>query len=232
MPDHESEPRAFIADLTLADLAVETHSDGIELWPRDPETNAYSECSAYLDHADVVRLHAYLAGWLAVRPRGRQNERKARMSGRKPDIMDVAPEFRGGHINATRLCEYLDDAIRNWRAWRDDPRANRPEDRDMARFYIDAFQSVRTTVFGETLPDPDAPDPDAPENRAARRIREFAAKLSEEVRKARLVRAGMERDVDSVSPSPVTFDDLPEGERQNWLDVAAVALKLRDAEGE
>lgn len=47
--------------------------------------------------------------------------------------------------------EYLDGCIRYWRNQRD----NASERRDikvMATYYIDAFQSVRTSLFGELLP--------------------------------------------------------------------------------
>jgi hypothetical protein len=55
---------------------------------------------------------------------------------------------------------YLDDAICNWRTFREKAEANAKvkataqtsEDILIAHCYIDAFQSVRTTVFGETLP--------------------------------------------------------------------------------
>lgn len=49
--------------------------------------------------------------------------------------------------------DYLDNAIRAWRTQRD--RAHGPEgdtaQRIMAEHYVDAFQSVRTSLFGETL---------------------------------------------------------------------------------
>lgn len=41
---------------------------------------------------------------------------------------------------------YLDEAIQYWRI------QHRQEHREMAQYYIDAFQSVRTSLFGETLP--------------------------------------------------------------------------------
>lgn len=41
---------------------------------------------------------------------------------------------------------YLDNAIINWRKQRDE------ENNDIAQYYIDAFQSVRVSVFGELLP--------------------------------------------------------------------------------
>jgi len=57
------------------------------------------------------------------------------------------------------LRDYLDDAITKWRARREqveaeaEVKATTQTDEDLlvARCYIDAFQSVRTTVFGSTL---------------------------------------------------------------------------------
>ncbi len=46
--------------------------------------------------------------------------------------------------------DYLDDAIRHWRKKRDN--ATTDEDKLMAVCYVDAFQSVRVSVFGELLP--------------------------------------------------------------------------------
>ena len=46
--------------------------------------------------------------------------------------------------------KYLDKCIILWREKRDN--AEDEEHRIMAVYYIDAFQSVRTTIFGETLP--------------------------------------------------------------------------------
>jgi hypothetical protein len=45
--------------------------------------------------------------------------------------------------------DYLDNAIRVWRRNRDNSRPG--PDLEMAQHYIDAFQSVRTSLFGETL---------------------------------------------------------------------------------
>jgi hypothetical protein len=45
---------------------------------------------------------------------------------------------------------YLDGAIRHWRGLRDrQPEALREE--CMAAYYVDAFQSVRVSLFGERL---------------------------------------------------------------------------------
>jgi len=44
--------------------------------------------------------------------------------------------------------KYLDKCIRYWRKKRD----GRGEEAVMAVYYIDAFQSVRTSLFGELLP--------------------------------------------------------------------------------
>ena len=58
--------------------------------------------------------------------------------------------------------EYLDDAITKWRAKRKQAEAQALADEAalippsegilVARCYVDAFQSVRVSVFGETLP--------------------------------------------------------------------------------
>lgn len=53
---------------------------------------------------------------------------------------------------------YLDAAVREWRMRRD--RASSVAEEDMAAAHIDAFQSVRSSLFGERLPlvSPDHPD--------------------------------------------------------------------------
>lgn len=48
------------------------------------------------------------------------------------------------------LQEYLDEAIRSWR--KNKSKAKTDEDILIATCYIDAFQSVRVSVFGSTLP--------------------------------------------------------------------------------
>jgi hypothetical protein len=53
--------------------------------------------------------------------------------------------------------DYLDGNIRAWRNWRrtpDDPR------RGMAMYYVDAYQSVRASLFGEILPEEKDDDTD------------------------------------------------------------------------
>ena len=50
---------------------------------------------------------------------------------------------------------YLDNAIRNWRQTRDVPDlldGDNVKEYVMACHYIDAFQSVRMSLFGELLP--------------------------------------------------------------------------------
>ena len=49
------------------------------------------------------------------------------------------------------VMDYLDASIRAWRVKRDNT-ANNLGDRAMAEHYVDAYQSVRTSLFGETLP--------------------------------------------------------------------------------
>jgi len=44
--------------------------------------------------------------------------------------------------------DYLDGAIRNWRKIRDESVV----DSHIAPYYVDAFQSVRVSLFGEMLP--------------------------------------------------------------------------------
>lgn len=47
------------------------------------------------------------------------------------------------------LHEYLDDAIRKWRDLKENPTEAIPA--EIAACYVDAFQSVRASVFGSTL---------------------------------------------------------------------------------
>lgn len=57
-------------------------------------------------------------------------------------------------VDPDKLLEYLDDAITRWRKERDKFSANdRPiaQGRRMAACYVDAYQSVRMSVFGELL---------------------------------------------------------------------------------
>ena len=49
-------------------------------------------------------------------------------------------------IYTEKLREYLDDAIEHWRSIRD-------HNSIKCDMYIDAFQSVRTSMLGETLPE-------------------------------------------------------------------------------
>lgn len=53
------------------------------------------------------------------------------------------------------ILAYLDEAIDNWRELRDGPDIDRVtlgfSSRDCV-CYVDAFQSVRTSIFGETKP--------------------------------------------------------------------------------
>lgn len=63
----------------------------------------------------------------------------------EPDPASTVP-FTESDVKA-----YLDRGIRAWRIKRDDQK-NGLEDRGIAVYYIDAYQSVRTSLFGETLP--------------------------------------------------------------------------------
>ena len=48
------------------------------------------------------------------------------------------------------LTEYLDACVRSWRQRRDS--AESAAERDMAAYYVDAFQSMRISVLGSLLP--------------------------------------------------------------------------------
>lgn len=54
------------------------------------------------------------------------------------------------YLTHDEIKEYLDDAIRHWRKKRDN--ATTDGDKVMAVCYVDAFQSVRVSIFGELLP--------------------------------------------------------------------------------
>ncbi|MFB5761138.1 hypothetical protein [Paenibacillus medicaginis] len=53
-------------------------------------------------------------------------------------------------MNTEEFKDYLDGAIRKWRM--NKASATDEWDEHTAACYIDAFQSVRVSVFGETLP--------------------------------------------------------------------------------
>lgn len=72
------------------------------------------------------------------------------------DLEEVADEDKGATIplGEETIKEYLDGAIRKWRRKRDNPKiGNARLSRLIPSCYIDAFQSVRTSLFGETLPE-------------------------------------------------------------------------------
>lgn len=54
------------------------------------------------------------------------------------------------NLTPNEIKSYLDGAIVEWRKTRDN--ASEPAQETIAVHYIDAFQSVRMTLFGETLP--------------------------------------------------------------------------------
>lgn len=60
------------------------------------------------------------------------------------------------NLTPKEIKTYLDKAITNWRKTRDT--STEPVEVTMATHYIDAFQSVRATLFGETLPAEEEPD--------------------------------------------------------------------------
>lgn len=55
----------------------------------------------------------------------------------------------GHSLDGAAVQEYLDNAITNWRAIVKTPGLLNKHD---AECYVDAFQSVRTSLFGELLP--------------------------------------------------------------------------------
>lgn len=57
---------------------------------------------------------------------------------------DVTVPFEPEEVKA-----FLDHAITHWRDQRDDPES---QFHDIAIYYVDAFQSVRMSLFGELLP--------------------------------------------------------------------------------
>ena len=56
-----------------------------------------------------------------------------------------------------QIKEYLDSTIRLWRQKRDNPtEKDRDQQHDiMAKYYIDAYQSARMSIFDEILPKED-----------------------------------------------------------------------------
>lgn len=55
-----------------------------------------------------------------------------------------------GWLRAESVRQYLDEAIANWRENR--KRTESPTASSLAACYVDAFQSVRDSLLGETLP--------------------------------------------------------------------------------
>ena len=53
-------------------------------------------------------------------------------------------------ITEKAIKKYLDSCITKWREFRDCPE-NSDKMRDRARCYVDVYQSVRTSLFGNTL---------------------------------------------------------------------------------
>lgn len=79
-----------------------------------------------------------------------------------PDTRDGHPEYLGPDhetvivFSEDAVKEYLDEAIRSWRRKRDgrniEMQASMASEKViMARHYIDAYQSVRTSLFGDLL---------------------------------------------------------------------------------
>jgi len=70
------------------------------------------------------------------------------------DHFTVQVSQAGQNLDAAKAQQYLDEAIHFWRAARRgeiDP--ERQELTAVAQYYIDAFQSVRTSLLGSTLPE-------------------------------------------------------------------------------
>jgi hypothetical protein len=65
---------------------------------------------------------------------------------RSPAGGDPPPEPKTVELTPEGIRQYLDDAITRWRANRSHPVLG-----DQAVYYIDAFQSMRVSLFGETL---------------------------------------------------------------------------------
>jgi hypothetical protein len=55
-------------------------------------------------------------------------------------------------MKKSEIKDYLDECIRHWRGVRDSDCDSLDAQVSMAIYYIDAFQSMRITIFGETLP--------------------------------------------------------------------------------
>lgn len=56
-------------------------------------------------------------------------------------------------MTSLEMLEYLNTCIRQWRIERDNSKRNwDTESQNVAECYVDAFQSVRMSFFGELLP--------------------------------------------------------------------------------
>jgi hypothetical protein len=69
----------------------------------------------------------------------------------QPILLSQANEDPPTPLQQWEVREYLDAAVTLWRARRDALNEDDPA-RHTARCYIDAFQSVRSSLLGETLP--------------------------------------------------------------------------------
>ncbi|GAI84515.1 unnamed protein product [marine sediment metagenome] len=77
----------------------------------------------------------------------KEDKRKI-LKGAQPKT-DPGPKPDTIPINSTSIKEYLDGTIRRWR--KNLKFFKNEEDKLMAKHYIDAFQSVRVSLLGETL---------------------------------------------------------------------------------
>lgn len=55
-------------------------------------------------------------------------------------------------VDGDELLDFIDSAIRDWRDVRDFKTPHRANEAGIAFYYIDAFQSVRSSIFGALLP--------------------------------------------------------------------------------
>jgi len=71
------------------------------------------------------------------------------------EILDLKEKNRKLEERMDWIKKYLDDSIRHWRKiYNDQTIPTTPPDdfeREMAEHYIDAYQSVRSSIFGEVL---------------------------------------------------------------------------------
>lgn len=68
-------------------------------------------------------------------------------------VVDVSLPKAEIRMTASELRDWMDACIRRWRGHKADAEYSGDRERmDQAAHYVDAFQSVRSTIFGATLP--------------------------------------------------------------------------------